>query len=237
MNSHWPTPFTDPTRGTAWSPERIDRELELLRQLQFFKYTTHSFVGDLLQVFGTISVTETVSGRVQSLYIRMEYPSSYPRSVPQVFDHEKVFTPSTAGHQFSNHRLCLSFPLREEFTRDSDGLSTEILGASLIWLDKRSIFERTTKWPGDAEDHSWTGPLRDLLREEVKKDRNPWIGAWTDWIIAELIVPNYRDRCPCQSGRVFALCHARLLNLASEYLLHSIHERELYERRPTVKAA
>lgn len=236
MNSQR-APFTDPMRGTLWSPERIERELMALRNLKFFKYSGHSLVASLPHIIGTISVKQPETGRVQSLSIRIEYPRPYPRAMPRVIDHEKHFAPSANGHQFNDYSLCLSFPKREEFTFGSEELSQQVLGASLIWLDKRNIFERGEPWPGEVEEHGWSAPLRELLREEVRRSQNRWISAWTDWILAELIIPNYAEKCPCLSGKMFARCHFRLLNLAFEYLLYSMQERELHERRTTVKAA
>src|SRR5581483_4093054 len=125
MNSQR-TPFTDPMRGTLWSPERIERELMTLRKLAFFKHSGHSLVAGRPQIIGTISVKQPETGRVQSLRIRIEYPRPYPRAVPQVFDHEKHFIPSAKGHQFNDYSLCLSYPQRQEFTLGSEELSQQV---------------------------------------------------------------------------------------------------------------
>jgi hypothetical protein len=154
-----------------------------------------------------------------------------------VFDDEKRFEPSAGGHQFQDGRLCLSFPRNEEFAVGSEKLSLEVLTASLVWLDKRFVFERMGQWPGEAEEHGWAGPLRRLLREEAMKSGNPCLSAWITWIIADLVVP-YRERgCPCLSGKPFVHCHPRVLILALEYLLHSRHERGTYDHRTTFEAA
>lgn len=236
MNSE-ATPFTDPMRGTLWSPARINRELTLLQDCAFFKYCGHELIAGLLQIRGVIVSKEAETGRIQSLKVRIEYPRPYPRKEPQIFDDEERFIPSARGHQFKDYRLCLSFPERREFTLDSEALSQEVLKASLIWLDKRNIFERTTEWPGEAEEHNWSGPYRELLREEVRRCRNSSISAWGDWIIAELVAPNYHGGCPCLSGRPFLGCHLRLCWLAAQYLLYRCCEKELNEHRTAVKAA
>jgi hypothetical protein len=237
MSSLGLSAFSDPARGTIWSPARVASELASLKQLDFFDDISHAVVANSLQVFGIVSATQEETGRKQSLRIRMEYPPLYPWEIPSVFDDEKIFTPSADGHQFPNYSLCLTFPHNEEFTLGSEELSTEVLGASLIWVDKRFIFARTGQWPGEAEKHGWALPLCRLLRGEVRKCGNPWLNAWTEWIIAQLIAPNPTAKCPCQSGITFQRCHRRLLYLAMSYLVWSKYERELYERRATIKAA
>jgi hypothetical protein len=167
----------------------------------------------------------------------MEYPTEYPWDVPRVFDHEKLFQPSANGHLFPDHRLCLSFPLRQEFTLGSDSLSGEVLGASLIWLDKRFIFERTTKWPGEAEEHGWSRPLRQLLVEEANRSAVPSLKAWTNWVVEELVMPNIDGGCPCCSGKTFRLCHRKLAMLAFLYRFSAEEERELYRGGPALEAA
>jgi hypothetical protein len=230
-------PFTDPMGGTLWSPARIDRELMLLRNCAFFHYNSYELVAGLMQVRGTIMSKEIETGRVQFLKVRIEYPRPYPRREPHVFDDEQRFIPSARGHQFKDYSLCLSFPERREFTLDSEVLSQEVLQASLIWLDKRHIFERTTKWPGEAEEHNWSGPYRELLTEEVRRCKSSSVSVWADWVIAELVAPNSEAGCPCLSGRPFVRCHLRLCWLTAQYLLYRVYEKELNERRPVIKAA
>jgi hypothetical protein len=169
--------------------------------------------------------------------IRMDYPTEYPWDVPTVFDHERRFQPSANGHQFPDYRLCLSFPPRQEFTIGSESLSGEVLGASLIWMDKRFIFERTAKWPGEAEEHGWARPLRRLLVEEANRSGATSMKVWIDWVIEEMVSPNYHGGCPCCSGRIFRLCHNRLAVLVCLYLFYIREERELYGRRSALEAA
>lgn len=92
-----------------------------------------------------------------------------------------------------------------------DKVAAEVLHASLLWLDKRSIFERLGAWPGAAEEHGYVRPLISLLREEANRFQSLSARAWCDWIIAELASPNSEERCPCLSGKPFANRHPRLL--------------------------
>lgn len=233
-----PDPLTlRPTCGTVWSPARVNRELEQLRTHSYFHLDNHRINDGLLQLEGRLALTQQETGRVQSLAIRMEYPAEYPWEIPTVFDRAKQFQPSAKGHQFPNYRLCLSFPPRQEFTVGSESLSSEVLGASLIWMDKRFIFERTTKWPGDAEDHGWAAPLRRLLVEEANKSGAISLKVWIDWVIEELVTPNFHGSCPCCSGRLFRLCHNRLAMLVYLYLFCNGEERDLYVQRKALEAA
>lgn len=224
-------------RGTLWSPARVQRELERLRANSYFHLHDHQLHDGQLQVEGRLAVKQKETGKVQSVAIRMEYPAEYPWDIPTVFDHERQFQPSGSGHQFPDYRLCLSFPPRHEFTMGSESLSGEVLSASLIWMDKRFIFERTTKWPGEAEEHGWARPLRRLLVEEANGSGAISLKVWTDWLIEELITPNYDGGCPCCSGRIFRLCHKRLAMLACLYLFCTGEERELYGRGTALEAA
>jgi hypothetical protein len=154
-----------------------------------------------------------------------------------VFDCENQFQPSAKGHQFLDHRLCLSFPPRQEFTLGSESLSGEVLGASLIWLDKRFIFERTTEWPGEAEEHGWSRPLGQLLLEDAKRSADLSLKAWTDWVVEELVTPKYDGGCPCCSGKAFWLCHRKLALLVFMYRFSAQEERELHGRGTALEAA
>lgn len=224
-------------RGTVWTSARVEHEFEILSHLHFFRILTHCVTNDGLQIIGVLNFTQEETGRIHSLKVRLEYPQEYPWAVPSIFDQDKQFRPSANGHQFPDHKLCLSFPEREEFGIGSEQLSSEVLGASLIWLDKRYIFERNNKWPGEAEEHGWARPLRRLLKEEARRSHNAYIGAWTDWIIADLAAPQFHRGCPCCSGKKFLDCHWRLAMLAAQFLLLMRYERGLDEHRSALEAA
>jgi hypothetical protein len=230
-------PFLSLARGTVWTPARIERELSRLGRPGFFSPEGHSGHQGSLQVLGRIGFTLQATGRVEAMDVRLEYPKEYPWEVPSVFDEKKLFQPSAAGHQFPNHKLCLSFPGREEFTLGSEDLAFEVMGASLIWLDKRFIFERTKIWPGEAEEHGWARPFRKLLIEEANRSKNDCVKAWTDWIIAGLAVPRYDTGCPCCSGGMFCRCHQRLAMLTCQFVFWRQQEQELNDQRSTLQAA
>ncbi len=237
MSSELASVFTLAPRGTVWSPARIERELAIVAQLPFFMLRSHSIIEGCLEVVGTLSFTQEETGKTQSLTIRLEYPREYPCAVPRIFDQHKQFEPSADGHQFPDYMLCLSFPERGEFRMGSEEMSTEVLGAALIWLDKRFIFERTKQWPGEAEEHGWGRPLRKLMLEEAARTRNKFIIAWINWVAMELVTPNYGGGCPCCSGRIFIRCHLRLAILVAQFLFWARYERELYGDRSTRKVA
>ncbi len=233
-----PNPFVWATkRGALWSPARIDCELAYLRSQRFFQHLGHSIEQGSLRIQGRIGLKPQETGKLQTMTIRVEYSAAYPWEVPKVFDHEGQFQPSANGHLFSDHRLCLSFPPRGEFAVGSETLACEVLGASLIWLDKRFIFERTTKWPGEAEEHGWAKPLRKLLIEEANRSGAISLKAWTNWVVEDLVTPQYDGGCPCCSGRTFKLCHRRMAILACLYAFWSREEEELHGQRTTLEAA
>jgi hypothetical protein len=61
--------------------------------------------------------------------------------------------------------------------------------------------------------------------------------AWTNWIVKELVAPNYDGGCPCCSGKVFRLCHRKLAVLVFFYGFSTQQERELYGRGTALEAA
>lgn len=232
------TPFRNADRrGTSWSPTRIAQEVAALQRLRFFTLRYDGLQNGRLHVTGELSSRQMETGRIQTMVARMEYPVGYPWAVPMVFDEEKRFTPSADGHLFPDHRLCLSFPPREEFSVGSEALGAEVLGAALIWMDKRFIFDRLREWPGDAEEHGWSGPLRRLVAEEANRSGSLSLKVWTTWALQELITPNYRGRCPCCSGRPFLLCHSGLAKHLFGYLFITQHERELRGEGSALEAA
>jgi hypothetical protein len=236
MNGKNNSPFEYHERGINWSPAQVEQEIHRLRAIPYFDLESCTIRDRQLQVLGSLRHTQQETGRKECLHVRMEYPREYPWDVPSVFDEDRRFVPSADGHQYSDHKLCLSFPLRFEFPIGSEFLADEVLQASLVWFDKRCIFERLGVWPGVAEEHGYVRPLVLLLREEARRSRRLSTRAWCEWIIAELIAPYPDKGCPCLSGRPFAHCHTRLLWLAILYQC-SLKAMRNYEPRSTRKAA
>ena len=236
MNGRYNSPFVDHRRGVRWNPARIEQEILRLRELPFFCIQSWSIADERLHVLGLLSYTQLETGRRESLFVRMEYPEDYPWDVPSVFDHDKRFVPSADGHQYPDYRLCLSFPFRREFPVGSESLAVEVLQASLVWLNKRCIFERLQQWPGKAEKHGYVEPFKLLLREEARRSQNLSVIVWCEWIIAGLVSMCPDKGCPCASGYLFNECHSRLLWLAMGYQL-SVKDAREYERRATREAA
>jgi len=236
MNGKNRSPFEYHARGVHWCPTQVEQEIFRLRTLRYFALESWSITDQQLHVLGFLSHTQQETGRKEIIRVRMEYPHEYPWDIPSVFDYDKRFAPSADGHQYSDHKLCLSFPLRFEFPVGSENLATEVLQASLVWFDKRCIFERLRVWPGAAEEHGYVRPLKLLLREEARRSRSLSVSAWCEWIIAELVSPDSDKGCPCLSGRPFAHCHNQLLWLAILYQCSSNSMRD-HELRAARKAA
>jgi hypothetical protein len=227
---------TDP-RGTIWTPARIDRELSLLASTEILTDHKHHLHEGRLQIVGRIRSRQIETGKLHSMVVRLDYPRRYPREAPRVFDHERQFRPSAKGHQFMDYSLCLSFPLRGEFAIGSEALSREVLGSSLIWFDKRLIFDRTDRWPGEAEEHGWARPLAKLILEEARRSDRATLEPWAIWIVDGVATLNYNGGCPCCSGRNFRQCHSRLAALVDLYLFAKREEEKLNEQRSTLEAA
>lgn len=203
--------FTQRQR-TCWCScsQKVEEEIARLRAVEFFRYENHKISNGQLHVVGTV-YRERRYGGTESLRIRLEYPDNFPGEEPTVFDCDKQFKPSPDGHQFSNYALCLRFPFRRnEFNFRIDNLGEEVLGATLSWLIKRNIFERTREWPGQAEEHGWAKPLAKLAMEAAQDTRNYLLEVWAELCITNLILPKLDRECPCGRGKRVSDCHSDL---------------------------
>jgi hypothetical protein len=212
-------------RFERWVPsaENVTQELQRLKNIAFFTYEEHMVSNHQLVVIGVLKHRRQYSGD-ESMRVRVEYPIDFPRSVPRVFDHDKVFVPSSAGHQHPDYGLCLHFPLRATFSTDANLLIAEVLGAALNWVIKRNIFERNgrTLWPGDTEEHGLARPSRRLALDIAEQTHNIFILLWVDWALRTSQFSKLDAPCPCISGRQLSECHgelARALQFAIYYTL------------------
>jgi hypothetical protein len=188
---------------------RVAEELSRLAALPYFEVERHFFKED--RAFAVIGVLahKSIHGRTDRFRVRLEYPDNYPDAVPAVYDHDQVFQPLADGHLFSDWMVCLTFPDRGEFELGLDNLSEQVLGASLIWFHKRSIFERGDRkdWPGPAELHGMR-PRIVLILERTGLFRNAFFMEWVCWLLRSRLAPNLAGLCPCNSGKGLSGCHA-----------------------------
>lgn len=213
-------------RGKRWtaSPELIEQEVRRVRKIDYFEHEDQKLLGGVLVVTGVLSHRRKYGG-TESLRVRLKYPYGFPEVEPTVFDHDRVFKPSALGHQFGNWSLCLQFPESGQFSRDAELLTCEVLGASLLWLAKRNIFERTGKWPGD-EEHGYAAPYRRLAIECAAESGSEVLQVWTDRLLDSRVYPTFGARCPCLRGRKLAECHHKLGDLIYKAIFHSMQEEQ-----------
>jgi hypothetical protein len=178
-----------------------------------------------LIVIGVLKHKRQYSGE-ESLRVRVEYPVDFPRSVPRVFDHDRVFVPSAKGHQFPDHALCLHFPPRATFSTNSTLLIAEVLGAALNWVIKRNIFERNgrTLWPGAAEEHGLAKPYRQLVLDVAAQSRSIFTLLWVEWALRTRQFPKLDAPCPCISGRRLSACHEELAHALQRAVYFTVQE-------------
>jgi hypothetical protein len=161
-------------------------------------------------------------GKDYRFRIRLEYPRHYPKTPPQVFDHDHVFTFTLDGHLFSTHEICLTLPERGEFTTISEHLTHEVLSATLIWCHKRLIFDRTGKWPGVAEKHGIDAVIDLLVERHVIND----VTIISTWLHQHATIngrpcnPDIYAPCPCGSGKRLKFCHRDDLQPLFKRLMH-----------------
>lgn len=201
----------------AWyllSPSRLEAERQRLRSLPFFTFEDEYFRDQLWIVIGTLHFTWERSQKQEHLQVRLEYPDLFPQKIPSVFDNKRVFVTGAAGHLFSNHAICLTYPERREFSLGSEDLVEEILGATLVWFNKRLIFEKNgcRDWPGPAERHGVLACI-DLQIEKAGLTDNSHVVNWTKQLCdaalrGERLSPlDPYEPCPCGSGKKLKFCH------------------------------
>ncbi len=195
------------------SHARLELERSILTGLDYFRFERESLGQDeSLTVIGTLAYRREMSGRKEEFRVRLEYPDDFPRDFQRIFDHDERFTPGSDGHLLASYQLCLTLPERREFALSSQALTEEVLGASLVWLDKRLIYERMEKWPGAEERHGAWGKL-DFILEQARLKDNAVALQWAEQLLTSA-VSNGRTAqvdvyslCPCGSGRSLKFCH------------------------------
>jgi hypothetical protein len=190
---------------------RREREQQYLAAPPYFALerhycnTDHEFIA-----IGILHYTGRRSRKIHAFRVRLEYPRQFPGKPQHAFDHQEIFTTGANGHLLGNHELCLTLPERGEFSINTETLTEEVLGASLVWFHKRLLFERTGRWPGPAERHG-INAISDLLVERgIVKDAT----VMSDWLIAHATTQKGRWRepdvyapCPCGSSKALRFCH------------------------------
>ncbi len=190
-------------------PGRLQRERQVLAGIPFFEKVRDDIAEDRYIVVGDLIFMRRYSSRKEMLRIRMEYPADFPQREQRVFDHRMRFAPGTLGHMFADYGLCLSLPECEEFSVNTDELTKEILGASLVWFHKRLIYERLKKWPG--EEYHGIQPRLEILIGRAGLSQAPGIQSWIDETVrnqreGHQMVDPYSP-CPCNGLQPLTFCH------------------------------
>jgi len=195
------------------SPARLELERSILGGLEYFRLEAMlRGSNEVFKAVGLLHYRRERSGREESFRVGVEYPFFFPRDPQRVFDHEKRFPVGPVGHLMTSHQLCLTLPERHEFELTSQSLTEQVLGASLVWFDKRLIYERTKKWPGPWERHGAWGKL-DLILEKARLTANPTAVQWAEQLLTSAVTNGRRTQidvyspCPCGEGPKLKFCH------------------------------
>lgn len=213
------------------STARRERERHQLASIPYFTLERTSTSNKRrFTAIGTLHFIGRRSGKQHHFRIRIEYPAHFPKEPPRVFDHDKRFTPSMNGHLFSTHEVCLTLPERGEFSIGSEELTQEVLGATLIWFQKRLIFDHTKQWPGPAEPHGINAVIDLLVERHVAADAS----AISEWLLAHAstpagqpCAPDLYAPCPCGRGKRLKFCHRDDLQLIFNRLAQVSTNRQL----------
>jgi hypothetical protein len=193
---------------------RLTRERTVLAGTPYFTLERTFFDNEYFNAIGILHYCGHRSGKQYELRIRIEYPRTFPRTLPRVFDHDQVFTPSLDGHLFTTHELCLTLPERNEFSTDSEHLTEEILGATLVWFQKRRLFDRNRVWPGPAERHGVNAVIDLLIEQHILPDENSihtWLCTHASTTAGHYRAPDRYAPCPCGSKKAMKFCHEEAL--------------------------
>lgn len=195
------------------SPRRLALERSVLKDIPYFSLEEEAFDSrKRFIIIGTLNYRLERSGKIENFRVGLTYPGDFPRRIQLVFDHEKRFKIGADGHLIRDHQLCLTLPERKEFSLGSDRLTEEVIGATLVWFDKRLIYERTGKWPGPAEKHGTQAKI-DLILEKAGLQESQSVKTWVDQIYNSALQDgrymslDVYGPCPCGSGKALKFCH------------------------------
>ncbi len=192
------------------APSRLARERAILASLPYFNQERAFFNKGYFNAIGTVHYRGRRSGRHYELRIRIEYARTFPRTPLRVFDHDQVLAPSLNGHLFSTRELCLTLPERAEFNKDAERLTEEVLGAALVWFQKRRLFDRNGVWPGPAERHGVNAVIDLLIEQRILADEKTmyaWLCKYASTTAGHYSVPDRYAPCPCGSQKAMKFCH------------------------------
>jgi len=209
-------------RIPAWyklTPRRLNLEREILRSLPYFELRTDGFDDSgRFRPTGTVVYRGEYSGRIERFDVALEYLDRFPYVAQPVYDERKRFGVCEGGHLFSDHQLCLTLRERNEFSLGSEALTEEVLGASLLWFDKRLIFERSgrKKWPGPQEVHGFRAKVIFVLEQSGllgNEQALQWANRLYDQACEShrYIPMDPYSPCPCGSGKRHRFCHGETI--------------------------
>jgi hypothetical protein len=208
----------EPPQWYQISTSRLARERTTLAALPYFALE-HADSGATVSTFTAVGKLHYIgarSGMIHSMRVRLEYPRDFPKGAQWVFDHDKIFKPCADGHLLCTHEMCLTLSERGEFAVGTEGLTEEVLGASLIWFHKRQLYERTGRWPGQAERHGIAALIDLLVERSVAPDFmtfSSWLAKYAATPDGRLKEPNLYAPCPCGNGKSLKFCHRDDLQL------------------------
>ena len=199
-------------------PRRLKWERQVFHELPFFKHECDGFDQDAqFTATGTLFFQGERSGKLDEFRVEVRYPRRFPGTFQRVYDKQKRFELCENGHLFSDHQLCLTFRERKEFSLNTEVLTEEVLGAALVWFDKRLIFERNGRknWPGPAEAHGSQAQVNLILEEAGLLD-NARVLAWANELHRRALLDHHfvpfdpYSLCPCSSGKKIKFCHREI---------------------------
>ena len=196
------------------APSRLAHERTILASTPYFTLERTLFDDGSFNAIGKLHYRGHRSGKLHELRIRMKYPRTFPRTAPHVFDHDRVFDLNLDGHLFGDHELCLTLPERKEFTTDAEHLTQELLGATLVWFQKRRLFDRNGVWPGLAERHGVNAVIDLLIEQTILTDENTmhaWLRTHASTLDGLYRAPDRYAPCPCGSKKAMKFCHEEAL--------------------------
>lgn len=194
---------------------RLAHERDLLEQLPYFRLERLAHPrGENATAIGVLHFAGYRSRKHYALRIRIEYRWNFPAALPHVYDQNKILKVDANGHLFGQHELCLTLLERGEFVLGTNHLTVDLLGAALVWWQKRVIYDRTGKWPGDAERHGINALIDLLVERNVASDAN----VLSHWLLTHATTSGGRAQlpspyapCPCGNGKAVKFCHAETL--------------------------
>lgn len=161
--------------------------------------------GECVFLEGTITLVAEC-GISTPIQVRIQFPDSYPKHEPRVYDAAKRFPCEANRHIYPDGQCCLWLPPESRWNADDpDGLR-RFLEEVAVFFDQQLAYDALgrSRWPGKQRSHGDSGYV-EFVQELLGGSQQ----------LLKVFAPVFANRssvkrnspCPCGSGIKYKKCH------------------------------